>query len=44
VAVSAKTKAGMEELLERCDRLLWRDGKVIFSEMEAATPGSADTV
>jgi GTP-binding protein HflX len=37
VAVSACTKAGMEELLERCDRLLWRDGKVIFPEAEAST-------
>ena len=27
VAVSARTRAGLEELLRRCDRILWSDGK-----------------
>jgi GTP-binding protein HflX len=43
VAICARTKAGMEELLERCDRVLWRDGKAVFSELEAA-PADPDPV
>ncbi len=27
VAVSARTRAGLEDLLRRCDRILWSDGK-----------------
>jgi GTP-binding protein HflX len=36
VAVGAREKTGMQELLERCDQLLWRDGKAVFSEVEIA--------
>ncbi len=38
VAISAKTRAGLEELLHRCDRVLWADGKVSFAEVEASSP------
>jgi GTP-binding protein HflX len=38
VAVSATTRDGLEELLHRCDRILWADGKVTFSEVEASSP------
>jgi GTP-binding protein HflX len=37
VAISAKTRAGLEELLHRCDRILWADGKVSFAEVEASS-------
>jgi GTP-binding protein HflX len=33
VAVSAAEKRGLEELLRRCDRILWHDGKVALGEM-----------
>ncbi len=32
VAVSAVERRGLEELLARCDRLLWREGRVAFGE------------
>jgi GTPase len=32
VAVSAAERTGLEELLRRCDQVLWRDGKVAFGE------------
>jgi GTPase len=38
VAVSAKTRQGLEELLHRCDRILWADGKLSFAEVEASSP------
>jgi GTPase len=38
VAVSAVEKRGFTELLHRCDRLLWRDGKLAFAEVEAGAP------
>ena len=37
-AVSAATREGLEELLHRCDRLLWHDGKVPFADVEASAP------
>jgi GTP-binding protein HflX len=33
VAVSAVEKRGLEELLRRCDRILWHGGKVALGEM-----------
>ncbi len=33
VAISAADKKGLEELLRRCDRILWHDGKVAMGEM-----------
>jgi GTP-binding protein HflX len=39
VAVSAVTREGLAELLHRCDRLLWQEGKVPFAEVEASAPG-----
>jgi GTP-binding protein HflX len=33
VAVSAAEKRGLEELLRRCDRILWQGGKVAMGEM-----------
>jgi GTP-binding protein HflX len=41
VAVSAKARDGLEELLHRCDRVLWADGKVAFSDVEASAPPPA---
>ncbi|HTT70532.1 MAG TPA: GTPase HflX [Anaeromyxobacteraceae bacterium] len=42
VAVSARTRAGLEELLHACDRALWSDGKVSFAEVEASARPPAD--
>ncbi len=36
VAVSARTRAGLEELLRRCDRLLWSGGKSARPPAQAA--------
>ncbi len=33
VAISAADKKGLEELLRRCDQILWHDGKVAMGEM-----------
>ncbi len=38
VAVSASMRKGLGDLLHRCDRLLWNDGRVAFSEVEAGAP------
>jgi GTP-binding protein HflX len=38
VAVSAASRDGLAELLHRCDRLLWHDGKVPFADVEASAP------
>ncbi len=38
VAVSATTRAGLEDLLHRCDRVLWADGKVSFADVESTAP------
>jgi GTP-binding protein HflX len=35
VAVSAATRLGIPELLHRCDRLLWAEGRVPFADVEA---------
>ena len=35
VAVSATTRDGLPELLHRCDRLLWAQGRVSFADLEA---------
>ena len=39
IAVSARTRAGLEELLRRCDRALWSDGKTTLPP--APTPVEA---
>jgi GTP-binding protein HflX len=38
VAVSAAGRQGLGDLLHRCDRLLWDDGRVAFAEVEAGAP------
>jgi GTP-binding protein HflX len=38
IAISARTRAGLEELLHRCDRVLRSDGKVPFADVEAGSP------
>ncbi len=38
VAVSAVTRQGLPELLHRCDRLLWADGRVTFADLAAGAP------
>jgi GTP-binding protein HflX len=38
VAVSAVTRDGLAELLHRCDRFLWADGRVAFADVEAGVP------
>jgi GTP-binding protein HflX len=40
VAVSAATRAGLPELLHRCDRLLWADGRVAFADVAAGAPAA----
>jgi GTP-binding protein HflX len=40
VAVSATARQGLEALLHRCDRILWADGKVAFSAVEASAPAA----
>jgi GTPase len=42
LAISAVTRAGLSELLHRCDRLLWADGRVAFAAVEASAPPSAE--
>ncbi|HYG66092.1 MAG TPA: GTPase HflX, partial [Anaeromyxobacteraceae bacterium] len=42
LAISATTREGIEELLHRCDRLLWADGRVAFSDVEAGAPAPAE--
>jgi len=41
VAVSAATRDGIPELLHRCDRILWADGRVAFEEVAAGAPEPA---
>jgi GTP-binding protein HflX len=36
VAISAATRLGIPELLHRCDRLLWAEGRVPFADVEAS--------
>jgi GTP-binding protein HflX len=38
VAISAATRAGIDDLLHACDRLLWADRRVPFAEVEAGAP------
>ena len=38
VAISAAGRAGLGDLLHRCDRLLWDDGRVAFADLEAGVP------
>jgi len=38
VAISAVTREGLPELLHRCDRILWADGKVAFADVAAGAP------
>jgi len=33
VAISAATRTGLPELLHRCDRILWQDGRVTLSDL-----------
>jgi len=40
VAVSATARQGFENLLHRCDRILWADGKVAFAAVEASAPAA----
>jgi GTPase len=44
LAVSATTRAGLSDLLHRCDRLLWAEGRVPFAEVEASAPAPASAV
>ncbi|HUL58750.1 MAG TPA: GTPase HflX [Anaeromyxobacteraceae bacterium] len=39
VAVSATARTGLADLLHRCDRLLWAEGRVAFAEVAAGAPG-----
>jgi GTP-binding protein HflX len=41
VAISATTRRGLEELLHRCDRMLWADGKVSFADVAQSAAESA---
>ncbi len=38
VAVSAVTRAGLPDLLHRCDRLLWAEGRVPFADVAEGAP------
>ncbi len=38
VAVSAATRDGLPELLHRCDRILWADGRVPFADVAGGAP------
>jgi GTP-binding protein HflX len=38
IAISATTRAGIPSLLHACDRLLWAEGRVPFTEVEAGAP------
>jgi GTP-binding protein HflX len=39
VGVSAVTREGLPDLLHRCDRLLWAEGRVGIADVEASAPG-----
>ncbi len=41
VAVSAATRDGLPELLHRCDRILFSDGRVSVADVEASAPAGA---
>jgi len=38
IAISAASREGIADLLHACDRLLWADGRVPFTEVEAGAP------
>ena len=40
VSISAATRAGLPELLHRCDRILWRDGRVSLSDLSRSADES----
>ncbi len=40
VAISSLTREGLPELLHRCDRMLWADGKVSFADVAASAAES----
>jgi GTP-binding protein HflX len=44
VGVSAATRAGLGALLHRCDRLLWREGRVGLDDVEASASAVAGVV
>jgi len=41
VAISASTRAGLPELLHRCDKILWTDGRVTLSDVSRSADESA---
>jgi GTP-binding protein HflX len=41
VAVSAVSRGGLPDLLHRCDRILWADGRVSFEEVARGAPEPA---
>ncbi|HSN90550.1 MAG TPA: GTPase HflX [Anaeromyxobacteraceae bacterium] len=43
VAVSAVSRDGIPDLLHRCDRILWADGRVPFEEVARGAPEPATT-
>jgi GTP-binding protein HflX len=40
VAISAATRAGLPELLHRCDRILWTDGRVSLGDLSRSADDS----
>jgi GTPase len=40
VAVSAAARGGLQDLLHRCDRLLWAEGRVSFADVAAGAPAA----
>ena len=41
VAISASTRAGLPELLHRCDKILWTDGRVTLADVSRSADESA---
>jgi GTP-binding protein HflX len=41
VAVAATSREGLAELLHRCDRILWSEGRVPFADVEDGAPRRA---
>ncbi len=42
IAVSARTREGLPDLLHACDRALWADRRVAFDEVEKSAPAPAE--
>jgi GTP-binding protein HflX len=40
VAISASTRAGLPELLHRCDQILWKDGRVTLADVSRSADES----